>query len=200
MAADVVKVTEAKTVQGKPIAVQVANGGVTLNGSSKVVKTDIVGSNGVIHVIDTVIMPPAESAKSIVELAVGSKDLSTLVAAVKAAGLVETLGGKGPFTVFAPTNEAFAKLPKEVLADLLKPENKDKLTAILTYHVVSGNVLAKDVVNLKAAKSVQGSPIAIAVENGTVKLNGSAKVIKTDIMGSNGVVHLIDSVILPPQG
>jgi transforming growth factor-beta-induced protein len=200
MAADVVKVTEAKTVQGKPIAVQVANGGVTLNGSSKVVKTDIVGSNGVIHVIDTVIMPPAESAKSIVELAVGSKDLSTLVAAVKAAGLVETLAGKGPFTVFAPTNEAFAKLPKEVLADLLKPENKDKLTAILTYHVVSGNVLAKDVVNLKAAKSVQGSPIAIAVENGSVKLNGNSTVIKTDIMGSNGVVHLIDSVILPPQG
>jgi transforming growth factor-beta-induced protein len=200
MAADVVKVTEAKTVQGKSIAVQVANGGVTLNGSSKVVKTDIVGSNGVIHVIDTVIMPPAESAKTIAEIAIGSNDLSTLVAAVKAAGLVETLSGKGPFTVFAPTNEAFAKLPKEVVADLLKPENKEKLAGILTYHVVSGNVTAADVVKLKAAKSVQGSPISIAVEGGKVKLNGSSTVIKTDIMGSNGVVHLIDTVILPPNG
>jgi transforming growth factor-beta-induced protein len=200
MAADVVKVSEAKSVQGQPIAVKVAGGKVTLNGSSNVVKTDIVGSNGVIHVIDTVIMPPpAQTPKTIVELAVGSKDLSTLVAAVKAAGLVETLSGKGPFTVFAPTNEAFAKLPKEVVADLLKPENKDKLTAILTYHVVSGSVAAKDVVKLKAAKSVQGAPIAIAVEGDSVVLNGSAKVIKTDIMGSNGIVHLIDSVILPPQ-
>lgn len=198
MAADVVKVTEAKSVQGKPIAIKVADGTVTLNGSSKVIKTDIVGSNGVIHVIDSVIMPPAESAKTIAEIAIESKDLSTLVAAVKAAGLVETLSGKGPFTVFAPTNEAFAKLPKEVVADLLKPENKAKLASILTYHVVSGSVTAKDVVGLKAAKSVQGAPIAITVEGGNVMLNGSSKVIKTDIMGSNGVVHLIDSVILPP--
>ena len=199
MAADVVKVTEAKSVQGQAIAVKVANGNVTLNGSSKVIKTDIVGSNGVIHVIDSVILPPEQSAKTIVELAMGSKDLSTLVTAVKAAGLVETLAGKGPFTVFAPTNEAFAKLPKEVLADLLKPENKDKLAAVLTYHVVAGSVSAKDVVKLKAAKSVQGSPIAVTVQGDSVMLNGSSKVIKTDIMGSNGIVHLIDSVILPPQ-
>lgn len=199
MAADVVKVTEAKSVQGQAIKVQVADGKVKLNGSSTVVKTDIGASNGVIHVIDTVILPPEGSGKSIAEIAIENKDFSTLVAAVKAAGLVETLSGKGPFTVFAPTNAAFEKLPKEVVADLLKPENKDKLAAILTYHVVSGKVMAADVVKLKAAKSVQGQTISIAVEGGKVKLNGSSTVVATDIDATNGVIHVIDTVILPPS-
>jgi len=138
------------------------------------------------------------SAKDIVDVAAGNESFSTLVAAVKAAGLVETLKGDGPFTVFAPTNEAFAKLPEGTVEGLLKPENKQKLIAILTYHVVPGKVLAKDVVGLSEAGSVEGSTIAIKVVDGQVKVN-DATVIKTDIETSNGVIHVIDSVILPPE-
>ena len=134
--------------------------------------------------------------KDIVDTAVGAKSFGTLVAAVKAAGLVETLKGEGPFTVFAPTDEAFMKLPKGTVESLLKPENKDKLVAILTYHVVAGKVTAADVVKLKKAKTVQGSPVKIRVKDGTVMIDG-AKVVKTDIQCSNGVIHVIDSVILP---
>jgi uncharacterized surface protein with fasciclin (FAS1) repeats len=133
--------------------------------------------------------------KNIVELAVGTEALSTLVTAVKAAGLVETLQSKGPFTVFAPTNAAFEALPEGVLEMLLKPENKDKLVAVLTYHVVAGQVLAADVVKLNKAKTVQGSEVTIDTSNG-VKVD-NANVIKTDIKTSNGVIHVIDSVILP---
>ena len=122
--------------------------------------------------------------------------LKTLVAAVKAADLVETLKGKGPFTVFAPTDEAFAKLPKETLESLLKPENKKKLAAILTYHVVSGKVMAKDVVKLSEAKTVQGSSVKIAVKDGKVMVDG-ATVAKADIECTNGVIHVIDTVIIP---
>ena len=135
--------------------------------------------------------------KTVVENAVAAKSFNTLVAAVKAAGLVETLSGDGPFTVFAPTDEAFAKLPEGTVENLLKPENKDKLVAILTYHVVPGSVMAKKVVGLKQAKTVQGQPVKISVKDGSVMLNGKSKVIKTDIKSSNGVVHVIDSVILP---
>lgn len=134
--------------------------------------------------------------KTIVENAVNGEDFSTLVAAVKAAGLVETLSGDGPFTVFAPTNDAFAKLPEGTLEDLLKPENKEKLVAILTYHVVPGKVMAEDVVKLDSAKTVQGSDLAIQVESGHVHVN-EAQVVKTDILSSNGVIHVIDAVILP---
>ena len=134
--------------------------------------------------------------KTIVEVAVADKDFNTLVAAVVAADLAETLSSKGPFTVFAPTDQAFAKLPKETLAELLLPENKEKLAAILTYHVVSGNVLAKDVVKLKSAKTVQGSNVSIKVVNGEVMID-NAKVVKTDIPCKNGVIHVIDTVILP---
>lgn len=200
MASDVVKIDEAKSVQGQMIKVDVKDGSVILNGSSKVVKTDIVGSNGVIHVIDSVILPSAGSPKTIAELAIETESLSTLVAAVKAAGLVDTLKGEGPFTVFAPTNEAFAKLPAGTVESLLKPENVDKLKQILLYHVVPGKVMAADVVKVKAAKSVQGEPIAVEVVDGAVKLNQNSKVISTDIDASNGVIHVIDSVILPPNG
>lgn len=132
----------------------------------------------------------------IVATAASVDDFSTLVAAVQAAGLVETLQGEGPFTVFAPTNEAFAKLPEGTVESLLKPENKDKLVAILTYHVVSGKVMAKDVVGLDSAKTVQGGMVEIKVTDGSVTIDG-AKVLKTDIETSNGVIHIIDSVILP---
>lgn len=139
---------------------------------------------------------PATAEKTIVEVAVGAKTFNTLVAAVKAAGLVETLSGEGPFTVFAPTDEAFAKLPEGTVETLLKPENKAKLVAILTYHVVSGKVMAADVVKLTEAKTVQGTTVDIKVEGDTVMVD-KAKVVKTDIACKNGVIHVIDSVILP---
>ena len=134
--------------------------------------------------------------QTIVEVAAGNKDFSTLVAAVKAAGLVETLSGKGPFTVFAPTNAAFEKLPKGTVETLLKPENKDKLVAVLTYHVVAGKVMAADVVKLEKAKTVQGQEVKIAANSEGVKVNES-KVVKTDIETKNGVIHVIDTVLLP---
>ena len=131
----------------------------------------------------------------IVDTAVAAGAFKTLVAAVQAAGLVETLKGAGPFTVFAPTDDAFAKLPANAVADLLKPENKAKLQGVLTYHVVAGKVLAADVLKLKTAKTVQGQEIAIDTTDG-VKVDG-ANVVKADVLCSNGVIHIIDSVILP---
>ena len=139
----------------------------------------------------------AETAgKTIVEIAAGAEDFSTLVAAVKAAGLVDVLSSKGPFTVFAPTNEAFAKLPEGTVESLLKPENKDKLIAVLKYHVVPGKVMAKDVVKVDSAKTAQGSSVTVTVEGKTVKVD-NATVVKTDIEASNGVIHVIDTVIIP---
>ena len=134
--------------------------------------------------------------KTIVQNAVATKDFSTLVAAIKAAGLAETLSGKGPFTVFAPTNEAFKKLPPGALANLLKPENKAKLAEVLKYHVVAGNVMAADVVKLKKAKTVEGSDVTIKVVGSKVTVDG-AQVVKTDIKSKNGVIHVIDKVMLP---
>jgi uncharacterized surface protein with fasciclin (FAS1) repeats len=134
--------------------------------------------------------------KDIVDTAVAAGSFKTLVAAVKAAGLVETLKGKGPFTVFAPTDEAFAKLPAGTLDDLLKPENKEKLKGILTYHVVAGKVMAKDVVKMKEAKTVNGKMLTVTVKDGKVMVD-NANVAKTDIACSNGVIHVIDAVVLP---
>ncbi len=134
--------------------------------------------------------------KDIVDTAVAADDFNTLVAAVQAAGLVETLKGEGPFTVFAPTDDAFAKLPAGTLDDLLKPENKQKLASILTYHVVAGKVMAADVVNLSSAKTVNGQSLSIKVHGDTVMVD-NATVIKTDIKCSNGVIHVIDAVVLP---
>ena len=136
--------------------------------------------------------------KDIVDTAVAAGSFKTLAKALAAADLVDTLKGAGPFTVFAPTDEAFAKLPAGTLETLLKPENKDKLRRILTYHVVPGKVTAAEVVKLKSAKAVSGDTIAISVSNGGVTVD-KAKVVKTDITASNGVIHVIDSVILPPQ-
>lgn len=132
--------------------------------------------------------------KNIVEIALGNPDFSTLVTAVKAAGLVETLSGEGPFAVFAPTNEAFEKFPKETLDALLA--DKKQLTDILTYHVVPAKVMAKDVLALKSAKTVQGADLEIAVNGNTVMVN-NAQVVKTDVEASNGVIHVIDAVLIP---
>ncbi len=134
--------------------------------------------------------------KSIVEVASSSKDFKTLVAAVKAADLVGTLSGDGPFTVFAPTDKAFAKLPKGALSDLLEPQNKGKLASLLTYHVVPGKVLAADVIKLSSAKTAEGSDVGIRVQDGKVRVD-EATVVKADIVCKNGVIHVIDSVIMP---
>jgi uncharacterized surface protein with fasciclin (FAS1) repeats len=141
------------------------------------------------------VMSMAATAADIVDTAIAGK-FNTLVAAVKAAGLVETLKGPGPFTVFAPTDEAFAKLPAGTLESLLKPENKAKLAGILTYHVVAGKVMAADVVKLTSAKTVQGGEVKIQAMGGHVMVN-NATVTKTDIATSNGVIHVIDTVLLP---
>lgn len=136
--------------------------------------------------------------KDIVSLAVGNEDLSTLVAAVKAAGLVETLQGAGPFTVFAPTNEAFAALPAGTVENLLKPENKDQLIAVLTYHVIGAKVMSTDLKNGQMAATLQGSEVKVSISKEGVMIN-EAKVIAADVKASNGVVHVINKVILPPS-
>lgn len=133
----------------------------------------------------------------IVDTAVGAGSFNTLVAAVQAADLVETLKGDGPFTVFAPTDDAFAALPEGTVEELLKPENKDKLTAILTYHVVPGKVMSTDLTDGMMAATVEGSEITIDLDNGVMV--DSATVVSADIEASNGVIHVIDSVILPPS-
>ena len=137
--------------------------------------------------------------KDIVDTAVEAGQFKTLAAALKAADLVDTLKGKGPFTVFAPTDEAFAKLPAGTVENLLKPENKQKLTEILTYHVVPGKVMAADVAGIDEAKSVNGKMIDIDVKGSTVKVN-DATVTAADIAASNGVIHVIDKVLMPPKG
>lgn len=140
----------------------------------------------------------AKASADIVETAAAAGTFNTLLAAAQAAELVETLKGDGPLTVFAPTDEAFAALPAGTVEDLLKPENKAKLQAILTYHVVAGEVMAADVIKLTEAPTVQGQAIAIAIEGESVMIN-DAKVIQADIVTSNGVIHVIDKVILPPM-
>jgi uncharacterized surface protein with fasciclin (FAS1) repeats len=134
--------------------------------------------------------------KNLVETAAGNDAFKTLVTAVKAAGLVETLAGKGPFTVFAPTNEAFAKLPEGTVESLLKPENKDKLISVLTYHVVPGKVMSKDIKPSQMVKTVNGQQVSIKLSYGKVSVDG-ANVTAADVEADNGVIHIIDSVILP---
>ncbi len=201
MAADVVNLDSATTALGQDIAIRVEDGKVFIN-DAEVIITDIETSNGTIHVIDSVILPPAEEVSApgtIVEIAVADGRFNTLVAAVTAAELVDTLNGEGPFTVFAPTDDAFAALPAGTLDSLLLPENKQALTDILLYHVVSGSVMASDVVGLSSAPTVLGKDITITVKDGNVFLNDTTQVIITDIEASNGVIHVIDAVLLPPQ-
>ncbi len=193
LAEQVVGLKGAKTVNGQRVDIKVDGSKVMVDGAN-VVKTDIVCDNGVIHVIDSVILP---ADKNIPETASAAGNFDTLVAAVKAGGLAEALSGEGPFTVFAPTDEAFAKLPEGTLESLLKPENKQKLADILKYHVVPGRVYSEDAVAAKVAKTLQGSPIGISVTSSGAKINES-KLIATDIDATNGVIHVIDSVLLPP--
>lgn len=190
MASDVVALESVKTLNGKPVEIMLKDGMVYLN-EAQVVITDILAKNGVIHVIDSVLLPP----DNIVEAAVKDGRFTTLVAAVQAAELAETLQGDGPFTVFAPTDDAFAKLPAGTVEGLL--QDIPALKNILLYHVVEGKVMAEDVVKLESADTVAGKPITIKVEGDKVMVNES-QVIITDIKVSNGVIHVIDSVLLPP--
>ena len=150
-------------------------------------------------VLLTFASPVFAAEQDIVDTAVEAGSFKTLVAAVKAAGLVDTLKSAGPFTVMAPTDAAFAKLPEGTVESLLKPENKGKLVAILTYHVIPGKAMAADVVKLngRSVKTVEGSPARISVDGQTVMIQ-NAKVVKTDITCTNGVIHVIDTVIMPP--
>jgi transforming growth factor-beta-induced protein len=179
------------TLNGQRTDIAMKSGNAKIDGAT-IVKTDIMTSNGIIHVIDAVILP---ETKTIPEVAESAGSFGTLLAAVKAAGLAETLMGEGPFTVFAPTDEAFAALGSTV-TDLLKPENRQKLTDILTYHVVPGRVYASDVVKLTKAGTVNGADVKIKVKDGTVMIN-KATVVQTDIEAANGVIHVIDGVLLP---
>ena len=201
MAADVVGLTSATTVLGEDVTVKVDMGSVYIN-DAKVIITDIATSNGVIHVVDAVILPPAEEAEmgnTIVDIAVADGRFTTLVAALQAAELVETLSGEGPFTVFAPTDDAFAALPEGTVESLFLPENKQALTDILLYHVVAAKVMAADVVGLTSATTVLGQDFTITITDGKVFLNDTVEVIITDIEASNGVIHVIDAVLLPAE-
>merc|ERR1711998_648256 len=196
-----------KTVEGDYVTAAVIEHGITagiyINGA-KVTTANLAASNGVVHVIDTVLMPPGmppmpAPTKNIVELASATPDLSTLVTALKAASLVDTLEGAGPFTVFAPTNEAFAKLPAKFLQLLLDPKNVKTLQKVLTYHVVAASVFSKDITNKEQIKTVEGDYVTAAViEHGItagIYING-AKVTTANLAASNGVVHVIDTVLM----
>ena len=194
MAADVVKVKGTVSLNGQRIDVNVSDAGVKVD-AANVVKTDIACTNGVIHVIDSVILP---ASKDIRTTAAEAGQFGTLVAAAKAAGLVGALSGEGPLTVFAPTDAAFAKLPKGTVENLLKPQNKDQLAAILKYHVVSGRVYSEQALASKRAKTLQGGEIVFSRHDRGATVNG-ANLVTTDLDASNGVIHVIDQVILPPQ-
>ena len=207
-AAKVVAAKSLTTVQGADVTV--AAGKDVMVGTAKVLKTDIKASNGIIHVIDSVILPPAantaeasmKAAKknlpNLVAVASKAGSFNTLLKAAAAAGLADTLANGGPFTIFAPNDEAFAKLGKDTIADLLKPENKDKLAAILKYHVVSGAVMSPEAVKLTSAKTLQGGDLTLKVVDGKLTIDG-ATVIAADVEGSNGVIHVVDSVLLPKK-
>jgi transforming growth factor-beta-induced protein len=191
MASEVVGINEADTLAGQPVMIEVVNGAVMID-NAQVIITDIEASNGVIHVIDAVLLPKPD----IIETAEADGRFTTLLAALEAAGLTGALQGEGPFTVFAPTDDAFDALPEGTVATLLQPENLDQLTSILLYHVVEGKVMADQVVSLDSAETLQGQEVTITVEDGEVMIDG-AKVIITDIQTSNGVIHVIDAVLLP---
>ena len=192
-AKQVVKLNGATTVNGQRIDIAV-DSGVRVD-QANVTATDIVCSNGVIHVIDQVILPAGDN---IVATADNAGSFKTLLTAAKGAGLAETLSSDGPFTVFAPTDEAFAKLPEGTVSSLLEPENKAKLAAILKYHVVAGRVYSEDAVGAGKAKTLQGSTIRINVSGDAAQIN-EANLVTTDIDASNGVIHVIDQVLLPPE-
>ena len=183
--------TNAVTVNGQRVDISLESG-VSID-SANVVKTDIACSNGVIHVIDTVIMP---STKNIVETAADAGAFGTLLAAAKAAGLVDALTGDGPITVLAPTDQAFAKLPAGTVESLLRPENREKLAEILTFHVIPGRVYSEDALSAQSFKTLQGSRVRFAAAGGELTVN-DAQIVMNDLDATNGVIQVIDTVLLP---
>ena len=208
-AKDITDGQKIKTVEGNYVTARVAGSSIFIN-SAKVTTADLDASNGVVHIIDAVLIPsgkppapsptppaptPAPATKTIVQLAVATPDLSTLVTALKAGDLVDTLSGAGPFTVFAPTNEAFAALPAGTLSNLLKPANKAQLVDLLTYHVVSGSVHAKDITNYEQIRTIEGN-VVTAISNTTGVFINNAQVTTADVDATNGVVHIINAVLI----
>ncbi len=198
-----------KTVQGESIALSFKGGKIVLDGTARVVIPDVMASNGVIHAIDAVLVPPSLSqppapTQSIVQIASGNPDFSTLVSLVQKAGLVEAISAPGPFTVFAPTNEAFAKLakaaPPTYAAVLADPA---LLAKVLTYHVVAGNIKSAQAIAVArqngTVKPLEGEAISLSLKDGKLTLNGRATVVTADILATNGVIHVIDTVIVPPS-
>jgi transforming growth factor-beta-induced protein len=214
MAADLEDGQEVETVQGGILTVGIDGAAVTLTDENdntvNVIDTDIDAGNGVIHVIDGVVRPAGdepdsgsgeEATGTIVDVAVGNPDFSTLVTAVQTAGLAETLAGEGPYTVFAPTNAAFDALPAGTLASLIQPQNRDQLTAILTYHVVDGKVMAADLEDGQEVETLQGGILTVGIDGDAVTLtdeNGNTvNVVAKDVAATNGVIHVIDGVVTP---
>jgi uncharacterized surface protein with fasciclin (FAS1) repeats len=198
MAADITDGLMASSLQGSEVSFAIDGGTVTIN-EATIVATDIEAANGVIHVIDAVILPPSEEAAAqmdIVDTAIAAVDFGMLVQAVQAAGLEDALRGEGPFTVFAPTDAAFAALPDGTLEALLE-DPTGQLQQILMYHVLSGQVMAADVTDGLMASTLQGLDISFAVDGNKVTIN-EAMIVATDIEAANGVIHVIDAVILPP--
>merc|ERR1712127_1131192 len=198
-AADLKNDEKIKTVEGKDVEARIVGSKVFIN-QAQVTTADIDASNGVVHIINSVLIPAHfnSAGKTIVDLAVATPDLSTLVTALKAGGLVDTLSGAGPFTVFAPTNEAFAALPKAVLDYLLDPAHKAQLVDVLTYHVASGSVHAADLKNHEKIPTVEGKDVEVTLGLSKVYIN-NAQVTTADIDASNGVVHIVNAVLLPPR-
>jgi uncharacterized surface protein with fasciclin (FAS1) repeats len=192
--AEVVKLSNAVTVNGQRVDIKIENDQVRID-QATVAIADIQCANGIIHVIDQVILP---SSKNIPATAENAGIFKTLLAAAKSADLVGVLSGKSPLTVFAPTDDAFAKLPPGTVESLLKPENKAKLAAVLKYHVVPDRVFSNDVLSKKELKSVEGGMLRASLKDGVARING-AGLVMTDIDASNGVIHVIDSVLLPPE-
>jgi transforming growth factor-beta-induced protein len=194
-AMDVVKLDSAKTLAGRSLPISVAGTTVKV-GTATVVTPDVMASNGVIHVIDSVLIPPAAAAapKNVVKTAVAAGQFKTLASLLAKAGLARTLQAKGPFTVFAPTDAAFAKVPKTTLAALAK--NKAKLRAVLLYHVVKGKVPAAKVATLRSVKTLNGKQLAVRATGGKVTVGG-ARVVQANVAASNGVIHVINKVLIP---
>lgn len=198
-----------KTVQRESIALSFKGGKIVLNGTARVVIPNVKASNGVIHAIDAVLVPPSlmqppAPTQSIVQIAAGNPDFSTLVSLVQKAGLVEAISAPGPFTVFAPTNEAFAKLAKAAPATYAAVLADPALLAkVLTYHVVAGNIKSAQAIAVArqngTVKPLEGESISLSLKDGKLTLNGSASVVTADILATNGVIHVIDTVIVPPS-
>ena len=191
---DALKLGKAKTLQGESVTIEFLEGKVQVNDAT-LLNADLQASNGIIHVIDSVLLPP-EPKNDIAAVAKKAGQFNTLLAAVEAAGLTSALTGSDSVTVLAPTDAAFKALPKGTVETLLKPENRDKLTEILTLHVVKGSVTAGTALNAGSAKSLSGGSLQFGILDGTFKVN-DATIVKTDIKCENGIIHVIDAVLLP---